>query len=762
MKETEKMKDMKDQVNFLWEDFFDFHHQEFKTWMNAWGYKTSFPYGADEISQNEKKKMVTGLLFWHFMRHVVSKKSRSEMKKTRRSLFDIIKNQPAAKENRYLTIVAMIESLPNTVWRKLLWRENIDFVSFEACLRRLNNEQIKAIEENYDDLFSSQHAARIPRVFKKSWRDKTKIFFGKITVNSILKEKYNLEKRYQSKGAYAFNLLGLDFGFSLYPKGNNNDIQITNKKLTRFLSAKEHINDFIVNQEDGKYWWLYKKVRSNYAFFPNKEVQIKTHICPGFWKTLIIQALFWIVSPLALIATGAAIMQNGISEQTLAPAILALPMIIWGLAALLRLLFNFGLQPLWKRVINPAWQWTQKNKRMNFIIYPFFAIFLLAFFGVCAFMFFNLIWIIFKALLPIAGPLLTVLFLLSLLFYIFFLLVCVGKEKPLFRYKNMPKFLKLAIPFPIAALAIVLFDKYLTYVLVNFFVEAAKSIWFLYTDNLLLANWLILISIFFGVFTYFFLTFTDDEKRFVKYERLFTLLIGGVALVIGAIYFTMILQSDVFSAPWSGIIILLIIILVTLSFLMKKRVNKENIEEREELRKTLFALDIADRVSGAYVTMLLKSSWLNKLEPAKKKEMLEVITILAGAFFRHGGSSREDFFELLVNKGSQKILDTLVMHSQAIKNAYTPYEKWVMIKMLCNGKSLRQAEKFIERKQTVKQKTNQTVKIFFRILLWPIKYVAKKIWWFLKKVWEIISTLRFLWELFNKLCPYVSEQKLLN
>jgi hypothetical protein len=42
---------------------------------------------------------------------------------------------------------------------------------------------------------------------------------------------------------------------------------------------------------------MYKTVRSNYVLFPNKDVKLSTHVCPGFWFTLLMHFLFWIISP---------------------------------------------------------------------------------------------------------------------------------------------------------------------------------------------------------------------------------------------------------------------------------------------------------------------------------------------------------------------------------------------------------------------------------------------------------------------------------
>lgn len=204
--------------------------------------------------------------------------------------------------NPYIELIAYLEFLPTTVWRKILWKHNIDFMDFGAFLRRITVDQQLAIIENCQDIMSGQ----LPRVF--SWWDKK---IKKVTVDSLWHERLDKWIRYQSKGEMSYNLLGIDFGFNAYPLGIKDDTKVVEVSPFRFISEKQHADDFVVNTEDGKYWKMYKFARSNFVYRPNRDVELNTHICPGFWYTLIMHILFFIISPLMAFSAAGSLMDGG-------------------------------------------------------------------------------------------------------------------------------------------------------------------------------------------------------------------------------------------------------------------------------------------------------------------------------------------------------------------------------------------------------------------------------------------------------------------
>ncbi len=213
-------------------------------------------------------------------------------------LYSFIKEVRDTTDNAYLKVSCSVLSLPESVWKELLWRKNIDFQSYESFLRRLKPDQIEAIYSATDELFEEK---RVPSIFKK---DKIiRRLIKKIpSFDELMEETTSHSEKYSSKGAMSYDLFNLDFGYGRYPNGVEDDKEETEKDISRFISIKNHVNDFIVNKRDGMYWWLYKKARSNYVYRPNREVSLSTHICPGFWYTLIMHLIFWVISPLAYVS----------------------------------------------------------------------------------------------------------------------------------------------------------------------------------------------------------------------------------------------------------------------------------------------------------------------------------------------------------------------------------------------------------------------------------------------------------------------------
>ncbi len=286
---------------------------------------------SKEVHRNWEA-IVAALVFWKFIRRCV--KWEYEKNVVRQFLLQFIEGVPGGSE-RYMMLVAMIEFFPTSMWRKMLWNYNIDFMSFQSFMRRITEEQVGAIMENFMDL----RAGVVPRVFSL-WDRKIK----KVTVEKLLAE-YDDTNRYNTKGAMSYNLLDLDFGFNAFPKGVKDDTKIVEVSPFRFISEKQHADDFIVNQENGKYWRAYEKVRSNYVYRPNRKVKLSTHICPGFWYTLIMHALFWVISPLTALSVGGELISNGWSWS---PMFLGAVLIgsftsIWVLIALLKLSLKYGI-----------------------------------------------------------------------------------------------------------------------------------------------------------------------------------------------------------------------------------------------------------------------------------------------------------------------------------------------------------------------------------------------------------------------------------
>nr|MBT5942268.1 hypothetical protein [bacterium] len=262
--------------------------------------KTMISFYYPESQETLKELILSALVLWRFALNTLTNHSWEIRRKFLSQFID--------HENYGIRLVAQIESLPTSIWRKILWKQNIDFVTFESFLRRISSLSADAINNNYSDLMSG----KLPSILNK-----VAISFKKITVDKLLNEPLNLDKRYMSKNSMSYNLLSLDFGFNAYPKGPDDDTKVLEISPLRFISKKKHVDDFVVNKEDGKYWWLYRTARSNYVVNSKKEVKLNTHICPGFSYTLIIHSLFWIVSPIAFVIFLIMFMTQGMLDSNI-------------------------------------------------------------------------------------------------------------------------------------------------------------------------------------------------------------------------------------------------------------------------------------------------------------------------------------------------------------------------------------------------------------------------------------------------------------
>lgn len=717
---------------------------------------TKFSYADDEYGQKQKEGITIALILWKFLRKFTEQTGYYGWEAKRAFIADFLLNNPLAKQHAAIRLVAKIEALPTTVWRKLLWRENIDFPDYEPCLRRLSFDQQFAIEHNHAALFSTDKP-ETPPVLRKSWRDRVKSFFGMLSPDSLLEEEYDDIRRNQSKGAYAFSLLGLDFGFSLYPNGDNDDRKITNKKFTRFLSVKSHINDFIVNKEDGKYWWLYKTARSNYAFYPNKKVQMKNHVCPGFWWTLIVQSLFWIVSPLALLSTGLTIANNGFIPTSLIPAIFAFPMIIWTCVLVMRTIVNFIYELIkdikWLSMVGMIIGISAGVAVIAFIIGAILVAMGLSIAG----------------LSPIFGPLLSTAFVLTAGFYVvFFLTNIMNSNNSWFEYDDVPRFVRYLLHMVVGAFIISIIDKFVSTPVINVTVYIAQSLWEWYTSNLLVTNWFIFSLIFFVLFAYFFEMYLSDEKRFASFEKTFTWLTKGfmaITIIVIVIFLTKNQKFDVDDFGLAPSLALSILFLVSgFSLMMLNQVNKVSIAERE--RAAEFLLDIKKNIGGiaykSYVASLLGSKWL-PTNIDEKWKVIDQIRSLAFTFFEDNDKHRIGFVELLVQKGSLNIVSRLNREWSDIMCVNSnAEEKYLLVQLMITGSSLDEAIKIMEQKRTIARKlANRAKKISSAIAL-PFVAIWQAICWFFSKIWQFLCTLKDLWDFFNKRCPFVTQSRYLD
>jgi hypothetical protein len=244
--------------------------------------------------KNQPSGLIEASAFWEYVR------SQRKIRDTK-SLSCFLSSVISAQGNPLAILVAKLEILPERVFRRVLWFYNIDYQSFESCLRRLTPWQKEKIDEVYQNLFGENQ--KVPECLLGGIYNIVRdvVSLEKTTVELLLSEEDG-GLRYQTKSAISYDFFRWGFGFSKYPK-ENDDAEIPNRVAYQFLSPKNKENDFSVNEEEGGiYWFLYKNCRSNYLWGTTKKVTLKRAICPGFYLTLFYWAFMLLFAPVLIVA----------------------------------------------------------------------------------------------------------------------------------------------------------------------------------------------------------------------------------------------------------------------------------------------------------------------------------------------------------------------------------------------------------------------------------------------------------------------------
>ncbi|MDR0860449.1 MAG: hypothetical protein LBO09_05800 [Candidatus Peribacteria bacterium] len=266
----------------------------------------SYDYGSENLSQ--KAEIRKALIFWDFVKYRFEDKP---------DLFcDRIEflEDFTTHRNPYLALVAKTEMLPTLVWEKILWRYNIDYSSLENFLRRIffeeNADQREAIQVNWNDIYVEK---KQPRVLKKRFWDRLgqRVYLAMkwLGLGKYVPNFTSFEGERLSKVAWAYNFIGLDFGFALYPfEGSDEKETLTadsplGDQLDKVLSKKAHENDFATNNVDGIYWFLYRFLCTWGFMLFTRKVKLNGWVCPSFWATVIGVPAFLALPFLSLVLT---------------------------------------------------------------------------------------------------------------------------------------------------------------------------------------------------------------------------------------------------------------------------------------------------------------------------------------------------------------------------------------------------------------------------------------------------------------------------
>jgi hypothetical protein len=679
-----------------------------------------------------KREIVPALVFWRFVRKEVSKEVRRDF--CRQFLED---------KNHLIRIIARAEILPDKVWRKILWVKNVDFVDYEATLRRMNLLQMDEISKAFDSLEGEK--PKVPEVFKKNFFDWILVLLGFITAKKLFAGPYGKKTRWYSKGAWAFNLLSLDFGFSMYPQGVSNDTKITNKSFSRFLSIKEHINDFIVNKEDGLYWKLYRSARSNFVWFPKKKVELSTHVCPGFWKTLLLHLWFWVVSPIGFMMT-----------------------VVLGNSAInvgnISLILLFSVTPLWTLIAS--------LKVASKSLYKF--------------------------LVLIAPPFKT--FALKLgekMEKLGDFLVSVSEIKI---FKTISKIFK----FIGAILVIILIIVCTIYISTLIWPALVKFFWFLVgiTGSLIssireypFSYLLVLFSLVTVIFSLYIIRETDlDDEKYAKYDKVVRFMSYAWFIGIASLFF-FVFREGVFDLGVSSLIIsipitLAFVLILILSF-ETSQINMGTLEKRLDSKsKANYFNDFIFWSSKHKVSktqkIILKNDWVMKIDQVSYINSMSKLLKVIETNYDLSGGDRDKFLRIVLPVFNQNLLEKL--ERPIPKFLIEPSDKFTFLYWILDGFSFKEATRETrksisseKRKNEVKSKFYGQIKSDLIVLYeWIAKWIFRPfiylfygilsvIYFLGKGISNVLNwlrrfflTLKDVWSLFNERCPYISKSEYLD
>ena len=674
--------------------------------------------------QTDKAEISQALRLWKFILNFMEK---DNLVVRREFLSEYIGNK-----NGFVAAVAAMECLPTSVWRKILWKHNIDFTSFESFLRRLTPKQFLAIHNNCQDLWNND----VPRVARgRSGK--------KIDVWTLKQEEINPEKRYMSKGSWSFNLLNLDFGFNAYPDGEDKDREIRGNSPMRFLSTKNHTDDFVVNQEDGRYWQLYRKARSNYAWFPNKKVELNTHICPGFWYTLIMHLWFWIISPVFFAGFIMAFPGLDLSDEGIVKMLALTPGILtplWLLFAFSRFISRFIMDQLQSEKM----RWLKSDWLENAIV----LVAIISIVGVVT----KLTYMITKLLVETFGISSVATLLLMAVPYISYKIISRERKGAFSKFHKFPIYFQAPIVVGVLITLYRFLDLYLDKI-----VYAIGTIL-----SLIASYWLITIVFILPIALFLAMSWSDrlSEERQTKIdmyiERIakYMFIIFAIAL-LGLISYPDMLSAittDVYAANMIIIGLFMATALIATIWFLAYAMNPT----KKEISGIMAELD--EKTMAEHGSLLLENRWFISLtKREKEKHLLRVRNYVYDVF---DGNDRNNAYKLLLSASDSAILDKLESCLSEISRLSMFWRPLILEKMIRNPE-LSVAEAHVLVKDGINKRSENEERIKMRLK--EIFFIPIAIWKALAfvsgKIIEYVKTLRYLYELFNKKCPYISEQR---
>jgi len=670
--------------------------------------------------------------------------------------------------------ILKLESLPTELFQRALWASNIDFMSGESHLRRLTEDNIKAIARIYDEFWEEKRVSKL-------------LNSGCPCYDSLLACDFDEEKRYAKVVRIAHYLFDLDFGFCLFSNGENDDHENPEVGPLRFLQKKNHYNDFGVNPY-GKYFKLYKSARSNYVFNSDKEIKMKQSVCPGFWYTLLAHLYFWIISPLLFPLAIILMFQPSSSVLCFGDISRLSSYILFVVTMTLGMytpawLFLAGIKYVGKNYFPKILElfergddWLNKHDEVKQIIKHWFTktlLFCLAF---------ALGFAIYHFLVIKIGIVWNWSLFLAINISIFYFIITMKrtiKEKHAKWLQKILYFSGSILIFKLASIAtdwvIENWEKVMAYIVIGL-----EYIWLTIVS---LASGLIdmgpiALLLLVPILAAFILFITNkevqkieeicDEKKEKAAEEEIDKRLKIVERVMRVVFWLLLiainmrgyLYSSAINTTWYDLLLMFAAITIGIELWFNGRINPT------KKIADIYVKYINKRWGNSetckfYSSHLLQSSWYRNIPNKKKQEVLRDAAMYFDQYVSGGTSCFYEIFTTFLLKGNAKKLKRLKEAHSIIRSL--SFEKRILfITQMIEGKNkrnaLRMAEETLEvkekNKQKIKERKEKIQKVVNKVFA-PFRIIKKGF----VKIAEYAKTLYRLYELFNKLCPHIADKE---
>jgi len=273
--------------------------------------------------------------------------------------------------------------------------------------------------------------------------------------------------------------------------------------------------------------------------------------------------------------------------------------------------------------------------------------------------------------------------------------------------------------------------------------------------------------------------FFNNPRAFAIAERIISYTIVGmfgiatILFVTGIVMNSTIIADVYYSSPFLSIMCMLGIVLPILLIMMNKKINKENIDAIElastkisYLMGEMEKLHMTSDKKLIFPESIMLGNHLSQVEFEKLVDRVLLMTkTLFGYYYR---TYMHEFLLYILPWISDNVLDKLQKEEKSLCKIADVDERLYYIKLLILGHDDEQRIKHLElerqrkaQKEYKKEKVLGILGAIGHVIAYPFIKIGRFFGWIWQGIREFCLTVKDVWDLFNKRCPYVHKEKLL-